>query len=311
MLYSAHPGEDSNQGGNKMTLQGVLAPLILLGCAQAQLIRLGESTQINGISPTFGVFGQVTTTFQGQLGTYPFYQPADKPVQIFPLQGASITGINEQCLSGILTTIDGIAGFQQCTDKNGNVQTFEFFFGANATLIFSQIPGTNAVAGYFYNFHLQDTGFVSTPVFDSDGKILKYNTTFFSVPGAASTHLVTANQHGIAGQFQNSKNTWSGFVQRTGQEIETINFPGAIDTGITALGARCYAGYYDMADGVRHGFLHCDDRPSPINDAITLDLGNSTWITQITDTSAVVGYAEGANGNLFGFVWEGLTSRIR
>jgi hypothetical protein len=290
-----------------MKLKPLFGVVILLGCAHAQMVRLGQSTQLNGISPVYGMFGQVQTTYQGTVGQYAFWKPEGKPIHLLPYPSASISGIEGRCFSGTYSNPEtfGISGFQQCTDRNGNVQFFSFDFGANATLIAGQVSGTDAVAGYYDDFHFKDTGFISTPVFDGDGKVLYYNTSYFTVPGAISTNLLAINRYGIAGQFENSNGNWSGFLQRTGSALEIFNFPGALNTGVTAISEGCYAGYYDVGDGVRHGFFRCS------NDPIPLDIGYGTWITEITESNSLVGYAQGSQGGYFGFVWEGLTGKHR
>ena len=139
------------------------------------------------------------------------------------------------------------------------------------------------------------------PVFDSNGAVRYYNSTMYSVPGALSTQLLAADKRQIAGSFETSANHWSGFIQAmSGGPITAIDFPGASNTGVTALGTKCYAGYYDMCDGAHHGFVHCSG-------FIPLDIGyGGTWITEILDNGDVVGYFNGSQGRYRGFIWKEL-----
>jgi hypothetical protein len=284
-----------------------LASLLLIGllaaCAQGQFVDLGSSTQLNGVDPVFGMFGQVETKYNGQLGMYAFWKPNKERLQLLPYPSASLSGINAHCMAGTYTDFQNfnIAGFQQCTDKNGNVQFFKFDFGANATILTTQLHGSQTVVGYFDNFHLVYTGLIATPVFDSNGAVRYYNSTNYSVPGALSTQLLTADKTQIAGSYEASTNHWSGFIQQTsGGPITVVNFPGASNTGVTALGSKCYAGYYDMGDGAHHGFVHCSG-------FVPLDIGyGGTWITEIRDNGDVVGYFNKSQGGYRGFIWKGL-----
>ena len=294
-------------------MKNALAPLLFLflnflqlsgPLAQAQFVALGASTQLNGIDPVYGMFGQVETTYKGQLGDYAFWKPPKGSLQLLAYQSASLSGINAHCLAGTYADPQNfnIAGFQQCTDKNGNVQFFKFDSGATATLITAQLHGSQAVAGYFDNFHFLYTGFISTPVFDSNGAVRYYNTVNYSVPGSLSTQLLAASKTEIAGSFENSNNTWSGFIQQTATgAITVVNFPGAVNTGITAIGSKCYAGYYDMGDGAHHGFIHCR------HGFVPFDIGyGGTWITQILENGDVVGYFEQRQNGYRGFIWKRL-----
>jgi len=289
-----------------MTTKYILVCWMLIGCAYGQIVRVGQSTTLNGIAKDFGIYGQVQTAYQGQLGDYAFWKKAEGAMNILPLPSGSLSGIDAHCMAGTYSNEQNfnISGFQQCTDNSGNVQFFSFDLGANATLIFSQVPGTEAVAGYFDNFHLQDTGFIATPVFDANGKVLKYNTQNFTVPGGTSTNLLVANQYGIGGSFENGQNNWQGFLQRNNGPLEMFTFPGATNVAITAIGQGCVAGYFLLAQGNQHGFFRCKDDPIP------LDMGYAgTWITEITDQNVLVGYAQDLQGNNFGFIWEGLTKQ--
>lgn len=287
----------------QLTLAALLFILLSGTWAHAQFVLFGSSTQLNGIDPVYGMFGQVETTYQGQLGDYAFWKPANGPLQLLAYPSASLTGINSHCLAGTYADPQNfnIAGFQQCTDKNGNVQFFKFDSGATATIIAGQLHGSEAVFGYFDNFHFINTGFISTPVFDPNGSVKYYNTVNYSVPGSVSTEVLAANKEEIAGSFENSQNRWSGFIQQIASgAITVVNFPGAVNTGITALGSKCYAGYYDMGDGAHHGFVHC-------HGFIPLDLGyGGTWITQIRENGDLVGYFEQRQSGYRGFIWKRL-----
>lgn len=287
----------------KHCLAALLFILLSGTWAHAQFVQLGSSTQLNGIDPVYGMFGQVQTKNNGQLGEYAFWKPDKGHIQLLAYPSSSLSGINSHCMAGTFANPQNfnISGFQQCTDKNGGVQFFEFDFGATATIITAQFHESEAVVGYFDDFHFIDTGFVSTPVFDGNGKVLHYNTMDYSVPGAVSTELLTANKTEIAGSFENSQNQWSGFIQQTATgALTVVNFPGAVNTGITALGSRCYAGYYDMGDGAHHGFIHCKS-------FIPLDIGyGGTWITQIRENGDVVGYFDQRDSGYRGFVWKRL-----
>lgn len=291
----------------KRTLAALLLTLLLSALAQAQFVQLGSSTQLNGIDPVYGMYGQVESTYNGQLGEYAFWKPPQGPMQLLAYPSASLSGINAHCLAGIYANPQAfnIAGFQQCTDKNGNQQFFSFDFGANATIITTQLHDSQAVAGYFDDFHLVDTGFISTPVFDSTGAVKYYDTVNYSVPGATSTQLLTATKTEIAGSYENSRDRWSGFIQEisTGA-ITVIDFPGAVNTAVTALGANCYAGYYDVGDGVQHGFIRCR------HGFVPFDLGyGAIWITQILDNGDVVGYFYQRESGYRGFIWKGMASK--
>lgn len=284
-----------------------LASLLLIGllaaCAQGQFIDLGSSTQLNGVDPVYGMFGQLETKYNGQEGMYAFWKPEKEPVQLLPYPTASLSGINAHCLAGTYTSFQNfnIAGFQQCTDKNGNVQFFEFEFGANATILTTQLHGSQTVVGYYDNFHLIDTGLIATPVFDSSGAVRSYNTTNYTVPGALSTKLLTADETQIAGSYESSPNHWSGFIQQTsGGPITVVNFPGATTTAVTALGSKCYAGNFVVGDGPQQGFVHCSG-------FVPLNIGyGATWITEIRDNGDVVGYFSQKGSGYRGFIWKGL-----
>lgn len=283
--------------------------LIMVACAEAQIVRIGQSTKLNGISKDFGIYGQVVTTYQGQFGYYAFWQPAGQPIHVltaFPV--GSLSGIDKHCMAGTYTNEGGfnIAGFQECNDGKGiwgKVHTFGM--GACATLISSQTPGSEAVAGYYDNCHF-DTGFIAMPVFDGDGKVVNYNTVDFTVPGATSTKLLVANQYGIGGSFENAQNDWVGFLQRTNGPLETITFPFATNVGVTAINQECVAGYFQIGVASQHGFFRCKGDPIPF------DMGyGGTFITEITDDNVLVGDAyDFGEGSSFGFIWDGITKTL-
>lgn len=298
-------------------MKPILACLLLIACAQAQIVRVGQSTNVNGISKDFGVYGQVATTYEGQFGDYAFWQPIGQPIHVLNLPVGSLSGIDKRwlasgsfvtCMAGTYIDESGskIDGFQQCTDAKGNTQLYTFDLGANATHISSQIPGTEAVAGFYDNYQLQDTGFIATPVFDSDGNVVKYNETTFSVPGATSTQLLVANQYGMGGSFQNSGSNWMGFLQRSNGPLEIVTLPGVTSVGITAINQDCVAGYFQIGEGTRHGFFRCR------GDTIPFDMGyGGTYITEITDDNVLVGYAQDfGEGTNFGLIWAGVTKAI-
>jgi len=288
-------------------LAALLPTLLFSALAQAQFVQLGSSTQLNGIDPVYGMYGQVYTAYNGQPGAYAFWKPDKKPIQLLPYPSAQLTGINAHCMAGTYSNPQefNISGFQQCTDKNGSTQFFSFEFGANATIITTQLHDSQSVAGYFDNFHFIETGFISTPVFDSNGAVKSYNTVNYSVPGAVSTQLLTATKTQIAGSYQNSKGRWEGFIEdlSTGA-VEVVNFPGAINTGVTAVGSNCYAGYYLVDENAQHGFIHCR------HGFVPLDVGYGwIWISQILDDGDVVGYFYQKNDGDRGFVWKGLAGK--
>jgi len=287
--------------------------LIMAACAEAQIVRIGQSTNLNGISKDFGLYGQVVTTYQGRFGDYAFWQPAHQPIQVLTLPVGSLSGIDQYCMAGIYSNEGGgnIAGFQRCRDKNGNWGPFHFFdMGEIATLIFSQIPGSEAVAGYYENPHHpqpEDTGFIARPVFDVDGNVLNYSIETFSVPGATSTQLRVANQYGMGGSFENAaQENWVGFLQRTNGPLEIITFPGATNVGVTAINQGCIAGYFQIGLADQRGFFRCQGDPIPF------DMGyGGTFIKEITDDNILVGYAQDlGEGSNFGFVWDGVTKTL-
>lgn len=274
--------------------------VVTVVCAQGQFIDLASSTQVNGIDPVFGLYGQLDTTYQGQQGQYAFWKPEHGKMQILPYPTASISGINSHCIAGNYTDFANytVAGFQQCTDKNGNVQFFEFALGAIATSLTAQLHGTQTTFGYSLDFHLKSTGFVATPVFDANGAVKSYNTTSYSVPGATSTRILTANETGMAGSFEAADGKWSGFIQPNGGALQVVNFPGSQNTAVTALGSKCYAGYSVASDGAQPAFLYC-------HSFIPISLGyGATWITDITKDGDVAGYFPQSNGGYRSFVWK-------
>src|SRR5580698_1119493 len=284
--------------------------LIMVACAEAQIVRIGQSINLNGISKDFGLYGQVVTTYEGQFGDYAFWQPPGQPIHVLTLPVGSMSGIDKHCMAGIYSTGGGlgIAGFQRCRDNNGNWEPFHSFdIGENATVIVSQIPGSEAVAGYYDssdNFRLHDIGFIATPVIDVDGNVVNYNIETFSVPGATSTQLRVANQYGIGGSFDTSaQDNWEGFLQRTNGPLEIITFPGATNVGVTAINQGCIAGYFQLGEGIQQGFFRCQGDPIPF------DMGyGGTYITEITDDNILVGYAQDpGEGTNFGFIWDGVT----
>jgi hypothetical protein len=297
----------------RITLPAALAVafvyLSMVACAEAQIVRIGQSTILNGISKDYGLYGQVETTYQGQFGYYAFWQPAGQPIHVLTLPTGSLSGIDKHCMAGNYTNESGfnISGFQQCRDNNGNWGQFHTFdMGANATLIFSQVPGSEAVAGFYDNGYLHDTGFIATPVLDGDGNVVTYTIETFTVPEATSTQLLVANQYGIGGSFENAQGNWVGFLQRTNGPLETFTFPGATQVEVTAINQGCVAGKFLLGEGNWHGFFRCKGDPIPF------DMGyGGTFITEITDDNILVGYAQDpGEGTNFGFIWDGATKTL-
>jgi hypothetical protein len=290
----------------RITILVAFVSLIMVACAEAQIVRIGQSINLNGISKEFGLYGQVVTTYQGKFGYYAFWQPAGQPIHVLTLPVGSLTGIDQHCMAGTYTSEVNLAGFQQCEDNNGNWQFHSFDMGANATVIVSQIPGSEAVAGYFDNGHLQDTGFIATPVLDGDGNVVTYNTKTYAVPGAKSTQLLVANQYGIGGSFENAQGNSVGFLQRTNGPFEIITFPAATNVGVTGINQGCIAGYFQIGLADQRGFFRCEGDPIPF------DMGyGGTFITEITDDNILVGYAQDpGEGTNFGFIWDGVTTTL-
>jgi len=272
-------------------------PLSSAQQAHWRRIDLGSSSlTLNGIDPIFGPFGEIHTQYNGATGDYAFYDPASGMQIVAPSGG--VTGISTAAVAGSYTSSSGfdIEGFQWWPGSN---QFFSFQWGATATLITGQLAD-GTVEGWYDDFHFNDISFIATPVLDSSGTVLYYTSQTFEVPNATSTQILIANDYGRAGTFQGADGSWSGFVERNGGKLVTLSLPKAAQS-ITALGADCYAGFVTRGKNQNHqqAFERCDGRADiPIRVGV-----GGTWIKQILPSGELVGYAQDANGNNFGFVW--------
>ena len=273
-------------------------PLSSAQQAHWRRIDLGSSSlTLNGIDPVFGPFGEIHTQYNGALGDYAFYDPASG-MQIVAPAGA-VTAVSAQAVAGSYTSRSGfdIQGFQWWPKSN---QFFTFQSGAFATTITGQLAD-GTVEGWYDDFHFKDYSFIDTPVLDSSGAVLYYIIHTFAVPNATSTQILIANDYGRAGTFQGADGSWSGFVERNGGKLVTLSLPkGAVS--ITALGADCYAGFVTRGknQNQQQAFERCDGGHADV--PIRVGVGG-TWIKQILPSGDLVGYAQDANGNNFGFVW--------
>src|SRR5579863_751871 len=252
---------------------------------------------LNGIDPVYGPFGGIQMRYKGVSGDYGFFDPASG-IQIVVPTGA-VTAVSAQAVAGSYTSLTGfdIQGFQWWPGTN---QFFTFEWGATGTFVTGQLAD-GTVEGWYDDFHFNDTSFIATPVLDATGHVLYYNSQTYAVPNGTNTQILAANEYGRAGTFENPDGSRSGFVDRAAHhgEFVVVSAPGASVT-ITALDGHCYAGFLEAQDGSRQAFKRCHDGPF---EPVTVGVGG-TWIMQITRSGDLVGYAQDASGNNFGFLWK-------
>jgi hypothetical protein len=282
-----------------MRLKGLA--LLLLSCAAVaqtpvRYLRIDFGSPyavVNGVDPVFGPYGQIQTTYQGISGNFGFYDPRSG-MQIVDFLNANVTGISDKSQAGIYTSPTGfdIQSFQFWPRSN---QFFSFQFGATATIIVGQLrDGT--VEGWYDDFHFNDTSFIATPVFASDGTVSHYNSETYTVPGATSTQILATNRHGRAGSFKAADGTQSGFVDRRNGKVDIYTLPNAA-VNITALGADCFAGYV-VRTSSEQAFVSCGERRFiPVNIGVS-----GTRVMEILPTGQLAGYAQDNSGRTFGFI---------
>jgi hypothetical protein len=253
-------------------------------------IDLGSSSlTLNGIDPVFGSFGEIHM----QSGDYAFYDPASG-IQIVAPAGA-VTAVSAQAFAGSYsnTTDVNISGFQWWPKSN---QFFAFVWGATATFVTGQLAD-GTVEGWYDDYHFNDISFVATPVLDSSGKVLYYNSETYAVPNSTSTQILIANDFGRAGTFLAADGSWDGFVERNGT-LHALHLPHA-SISITALSRDCMAGFTLGVNGNQQAFLSCEGSPA----SVPVRVGFGTVVKQILPSGNLVGYAQDDSGGNFGFVW--------
>ena len=81
------------------------------------------------------------------------------------------------------------------------------------------------------------------------------NFVTIDAPGAAFTELNAINPEGdILGDYLDVNSNFFGFLLSRGNFIP-IGFPGATVTSLNSINPQGDIGYYNFADGIRHGFL--------------------------------------------------------
>jgi len=280
----------------------VVLAVTALGLAQhkpsiTRITLNSANLTLNGIDADYGPYGEIETKYKGASGDYAFLDPPSG-IQIVVPSGA-VTGVSSQAIAGNYTSPSGfdIQGFQWWPGPN---QFFSFEWGATATFITGQLAD-GTVEGWYDDFHFQDTSFIATPVLDATGHVLYYDSKTYAVPNGTNTQVLAANAYGRAGTFQNPDGSRSGFVDRTAHrgEFLVVSLSSA-SVSITALDDHCYAGFLLTQDGSQQAFERCHEGPF---EPVTVGVGG-TWIRQITRSGDLVGYAQDANGNNFGFLWK-------
>jgi hypothetical protein len=157
------------------------------------------------------------------------------------------------------------------------------------------INGKTQITGYYFpQGHFAPRGFLR----QSDGTVVT-----FDVPSSNATRPIAINDSGqIAGNYQDTDGVSHGFLREQDGSLTTFDPTGSIATQVTAMNKKSeITGFYATVDGLYHGFLRhtdgtveCFDSPSVPNWGI--------FPQGINDVGDIVGYYQGSNSELRGFV---------